>query len=49
MGTGIFILYLDKNQLNVGKYIIHGRYGMVWVWDGFISVRISILSKTLVG
>lgn len=43
------IFRYNKNQLNVGKYIIHGRYGMVWVWDGFISVRISILSKTLVG
>ena len=30
-GTGIYLYIYHKNQLNVGKYTIHGWYGVWWV------------------
>ena len=31
-GTGIFTYIYHKNQLNVGKYTIHGSYGMYGIF-----------------
>ena len=39
----IFAIKINWMWVNIYKYIIHGRYGMVWVWDLYQYVYRSYL------
>jgi len=38
---GVFAYIYHANQPNVGKYSIHGSYGMVFFWGGRVSILVE--------